>query len=258
MPFDDGDRSSEPRPPSGGDGEYGESLILEIRAAADAAVSQLRKVAATASTEVRISVASVIWMACAMMLSVALLIVAWSCVVGIGVWLAVDAGWSIGAALAAAAAANLLAAVICRSWYVKLSRDIGFARTLGLLFGVLGNDHVFSQIAAFFSRVGTNNSEDFGLFGKTAKSAMFFLGAGEHLPALHRLTKIPGVDLYAAQELLSEIGPRAAAFASAEQFASWVGVCPGSQESPGSVRGPRTTTAFARLRNGSRAASRPG
>ena len=55
----------------------------------------------------------------------------------------------------------------------------------------------------------------------------------EHLPALHRLSKIPGVDLYAAQELLSEIGPRAAAFPSAEQFASWVGVCPGNQESAG-------------------------
>jgi len=55
----------------------------------------------------------------------------------------------------------------------------------------------------------------------------------EHIPALLRLTKIPGVDLYAAQELLSEIGPRAAAFASAEQFASWVGVCPGSQQSAG-------------------------
>jgi len=55
----------------------------------------------------------------------------------------------------------------------------------------------------------------------------------EHLTALHRLTKIPGVDVYAAQELLAEIGPKAAAFASAEQFASWVGVCPGSQESAG-------------------------
>ena len=55
----------------------------------------------------------------------------------------------------------------------------------------------------------------------------------QHLAALHRLTKIPGVDLYAAQELISEIGPQASAFASAEQFASWVGVCPGSQQSAG-------------------------
>jgi transposase len=55
----------------------------------------------------------------------------------------------------------------------------------------------------------------------------------EHIAPLHRLTRIPGVDLYAAQELLAEIGPKAAAFPSAEQFASWVGVCPGSQESAG-------------------------
>jgi len=55
----------------------------------------------------------------------------------------------------------------------------------------------------------------------------------EHLAALYRLSKIPGVDLYAAQELISEIGPKACAFASAEQFASWVGVCPGSHQSAG-------------------------
>ncbi len=55
----------------------------------------------------------------------------------------------------------------------------------------------------------------------------------EQLPALHRLSQMPGVDLYAAQELLSEIGPRAAAFASPARFASWVGVCPGNHESAG-------------------------
>jgi transposase len=55
----------------------------------------------------------------------------------------------------------------------------------------------------------------------------------EHVAALHRLTRIPGVDLYAAQELVAEIGPTAVAFPSAEQFASWVGVCPGRQESAG-------------------------
>ena len=54
-----------------------------------------------------------------------------------------------------------------------------------------------------------------------------------HLSALLRLSKMPGVDLYSGQELLAEIGPKAAAFPSAEQFGSWVGVCPGSQESAG-------------------------
>jgi hypothetical protein len=133
MPLDDA--GAEPRNPRPDDGESGESLVLEMRAAADAAVSQVRKIAATASTEVRISVASVIWMACAMMLSVALLIVAWSCVVGIGIWLAIEAGWSVGVALLAATIANVGAAVLCRTWYVRLSRNIGFTRTLSLLLG---------------------------------------------------------------------------------------------------------------------------
>jgi transposase len=72
----------------------------------------------------------------------------------------------------------------------------------------------------------------------------------EHLGALHRLSKIPGVDLYAAQELVSEIGPKAAAFPSAEQFVSWVGVCPGSQESAGvnySHRSPKGNRYLRRL-----------
>lgn len=55
----------------------------------------------------------------------------------------------------------------------------------------------------------------------------------EHVGVLCRLGKIPGVDLHAAEDLLAEIGPRAAAFPSAGQFASWVGVCPGSKQSAG-------------------------
>src|SRR5258707_8574708 len=51
----------------------------------------------------------------------------------------------------------------------------------------------------------------------------------EHVAILRRLTKVPGINLYAAQELVAEIGPGAWAFPSPEQFASWVGVCPGSQ-----------------------------
>ena len=54
-----------------------------------------------------------------------------------------------------------------------------------------------------------------------------------YAPILHRLCRLPGVDLGAAQGLLAEIGPAAAAFATAEQFASWAGVCPGTQESAG-------------------------
>src|SRR5271154_1193287 len=55
----------------------------------------------------------------------------------------------------------------------------------------------------------------------------------EHALTLERLCKVPGIDLCAAQALLAEIGPGAAAFATPEQMASWIGVCPGSQESGG-------------------------
>lgn len=48
-----------------------------------------------------------------------------------------------------------------------------------------------------------------------------------------RLIEVPGIGAEAAQEILAEIGPQAAAFPSAPQLASWIGVCPGSQESAG-------------------------
>jgi len=50
---------------------------------------------------------------------------------------------------------------------------------------------------------------------------------------VRRLIEIPGIGATAAQEILSEIGPEAAAFPSAPQLASWIGVCPGSNESAG-------------------------
>src|SRR5438270_5778345 len=51
--------------------------------------------------------------------------------------------------------------------------------------------------------------------------------------AITRLIEIPGIGAEAAQEILAEIGPAADAFPSAEQLASWIGVCPGSNESAG-------------------------
>ena len=51
--------------------------------------------------------------------------------------------------------------------------------------------------------------------------------------AIRRLIEIPGIGAEAAQEILAEIGPEAAAFPSAQQLASWIGVCPGSSESAG-------------------------
>lgn len=49
--------------------------------------------------------------------------------------------------------------------------------------------------------------------------------------AVQRLIEVPGIGAEAAQEILAEIGPLAAAFPSSANLASWIGVCPGLQES---------------------------
>lgn len=49
--------------------------------------------------------------------------------------------------------------------------------------------------------------------------------------AVARLAEIPGIRLAAAQQILAETGPQAAAFPSAAQLASWMGACPGREES---------------------------
>jgi transposase len=52
-----------------------------------------------------------------------------------------------------------------------------------------------------------------------------------HQDAVMRLIEVPGIGAEAAQEIIAEIGPAATAFPSAAQLASWIGVCPGSNES---------------------------
>jgi len=50
-------------------------------------------------------------------------------------------------------------------------------------------------------------------------------------PQLRLLQTIPGIDLQGAAMLLAEIGANMSEFGSAERLASWVGVCPGNNES---------------------------
>jgi len=54
-----------------------------------------------------------------------------------------------------------------------------------------------------------------------------------HEQIIIRLAELPGLGIDSAQQIIAEIGPQAAAFPSAAQLASWVGVCPGRQESAG-------------------------
>ena len=52
-------------------------------------------------------------------------------------------------------------------------------------------------------------------------------------PQLRLLQTIPGIDEPGAAMLLVEIGADMSAFGSAERLASWVGICPGNNESAG-------------------------
>jgi len=55
----------------------------------------------------------------------------------------------------------------------------------------------------------------------------------EHGEVVARLSRIPGIRVLAAQQIVAEAGPRASVFPSAAQFSSWIGVCPGRDESAG-------------------------
>lgn len=54
-----------------------------------------------------------------------------------------------------------------------------------------------------------------------------------HQNAVERLAEIPGLGVDSAQQIIAEVGPTAAAFPSAKCLSSWVGVCPGSDETAG-------------------------
>lgn len=58
-------------------------------------------------------------------------------------------------------------------------------------------------------------------------------------PQLKLLQTIPGIDQTGAAMLLVELGTDMAAFGSAERLASWVGICPGNNESAGKRKSGR-------------------
>ena len=71
-----------------------------------------------------------------------------------------------------------------------------------------------------------------------------------HGEAVKRLCEVPGISVVAGQQILAEVGPQAEAFASAGKLASWIGVCPGREESAGrsrTDRSPKGNRAMRRL-----------
>lgn len=49
--------------------------------------------------------------------------------------------------------------------------------------------------------------------------------------AVERLAAVPGLGVDSAQQIIAEVGSNAATFASAKKLSSWVGACPGKDES---------------------------
>src|SRR6201982_393658 len=54
-----------------------------------------------------------------------------------------------------------------------------------------------------------------------------------HQDAVERLAAVPGLGVDSAQQIIAEVGAKAATFPSAEKLSSWVGACPGEEESAG-------------------------
>jgi transposase len=62
----------------------------------------------------------------------------------------------------------------------------------------------------------------------------------QHQDAVRRLAEVPGLGVNSAHQIIAEVGPTAATFASEKHLASWIGVCPGQEESAGISRSNRS------------------
>jgi len=74
----------------------------------------------------------------------------------------------------------------------------------------------------------------------------------QHPESVQRLAEIPGLGVDSAQQIIAEVGPTAATFPSAGNLSSWVGACPGDDESAGvshSHRSPKGNRQMRRLLN---------
>src|SRR5216684_3257945 len=63
---------------------------------------------------------------------------------------------------------------------------------------------------------------------------------GQHQAAVERLAEVPGLGVDSAQQIIAEVGATAATFPSAKQLSSWVGACPGDEESAGVSKNHRS------------------
>ena len=73
-----------------------------------------------------------------------------------------------------------------------------------------------------------------------------------HQDQVQRLAEVPGLGVNSAQQIIAEVGATAATFPSAGALSSWVGACPGEEETAGvnhSHRSPKGNRHMRRLLN---------
>jgi transposase len=74
----------------------------------------------------------------------------------------------------------------------------------------------------------------------------------QHQDAVKRLAEVPGLGVDSATQIIAEVGPTAATFPSEKCLSSWVGACPGDEESAGvnySHKSPKGNRHMRRLLN---------
>jgi transposase len=86
--------------------------------------------------------------------------------------------------------------------------------------------------------------------GQLDQEMASLLSAHQH--AVQRLAEVPGLGVDSAQQIIAEVGATAATFPSEKQLSSWVGACPGDDESAGvnySHRSPKGNRPMRRILN---------
>jgi transposase len=74
----------------------------------------------------------------------------------------------------------------------------------------------------------------------------------QHQDAVQRVAEVPGFGVDSAIQMIAEVGPKAASFESEKNLSSWVGACPGEEETAGeskSTRSPKGNCNMRRLLN---------
>jgi transposase len=153
----------------------------------------------------------------------------------------VDAGIRINVVVAdihgAAARAMIKALIAGKPMHEVLDRKGRLRASRDELFEALSTEQ-FSAVHRFVGEEILQHIEQ--IEQRVARLDKYLLeGLKGYEPQLRLLQTIPGIDVQGAAMLLVEIGADMSVFGSAERLASWVGICPGNNESAGKRKSGR-------------------